>query len=75
MNIKLSRKQELHLIQIGIDHLLNNGQPSIKATRIPWNKGRKTKVRWTPERKAKFSATMRKKWLEQKRAQRAKKAE
>ncbi len=66
MNVKLSRKQELYLISVGLDTLLSNIGVSTGTKKfVPWNKGLKTakkKRGWTAERRKRFSETMRKKW-------------
>jgi hypothetical protein len=60
MNIKLTRKQELRLIQLGLDSLL--GSESNHVERKP-RESKKTKERkWTNTQRKKFSATMRRKW-------------
>jgi hypothetical protein len=51
MNVKLTRKQELHLIGIGLSAILDNlsGPRTTKKS-----SGKK----WTPEQRKKFAATM-----------------
>lgn len=68
MKISLSRKQELYLIQLGLNSLIENigvSVPRKAAKRAPWNKG-KSGRKWSPQQKAKFIATMKKKWAEKK---------
>lgn len=67
----LTREQELFLIRVGIDAL--NSAFSVKKLKRnwkPWNKGLKTgprnKIKWTKERREKFSRTMAKKWANKK---------
>jgi hypothetical protein len=74
--MKLTREQELMLIELGFKQLLAglhtaNGIP--RAQRVPWNKGKHTGPRkktgahkWTPKQRAKFIKTMKAKWAERK---------
>ena len=75
--MKFTRKQEIALIELGLNQLLeklSNGESiphkrgPYKKKFTPWNKG-KSGTRWTPERRAKFKETMRKKWQGKKTAQ------
>ena len=60
MKYKLSRQQELALINRGLQSLIDE---HLRPTRTPWNKGVKVKKhRWTDEQRDKFRATMRKKY-------------
>lgn len=54
--MKLTRAQEKVLIGIGLATVLNGLVTKPKTTK------KKSKVAWTPERRAKFSQTMKKKW-------------
>ena len=72
--MKLTRKQELSLIAIGLKHVLDRLDDLVPNTRVstrkkfvPWNKGKKTR-KWSPAQKEKFQETMRKKWAERKKA-------
>jgi len=64
MNIKLSREQELRLIQLGLDHLLNAEYPISIVTKVRPNKA--TKKKWSDSQRAKFQKTMKKIWAEKK---------
>lgn len=72
--MKLTRKQELALIDMGFTQLLrileggsgntmHNLRPRTSQFRkhVPWNKGKHGR-KWTAERRKKFSETMKKKW-------------
>ena len=60
--VKLNRKTELYLIDLGLAQVLSN---LIKSTSFkkkgPWNKGKKG-LKWTAARRAKFLHTVKKKW-------------
>jgi hypothetical protein len=62
--LKLNRKQELALINLGFQKLLDTlvvtKSKSVKK-HIPWNKGKKTR-KWTKAQRAKYAETMRQKW-------------
>jgi hypothetical protein len=65
--MKLTREQELKLIELGFKQLLAglhtaNGHPKI----VPWNKGKKTGRKWTAKQRAKFVKTMKSKWTARK---------
>ena len=73
--MKLTRQQEELLINLGLQTLFNRVDRSeinslnrtgkrgpYKKKFVPWNKGKKTKQRWSAERRKKFSETMKKKW-------------
>lgn len=59
--MKLTRKQELYLIDLGLETLLSKLVVPRKSTVIPWNKGKKG-LKWSKERHAKYAKTMEKKW-------------
>jgi hypothetical protein len=62
--MKLTRQQELSLIDLGLKSLLDGlDAPKVREPykKRPWNKGKKI-GRWTTERRRKFSETMKKKW-------------
>jgi hypothetical protein len=66
-NMKLTRAQELLLINVGlqklIDGLSENPNIGIDKRRVPWNKGKRMKKStWTAARRRKFAATMKAKW-------------
>jgi len=66
--LKLTRAQELCLIQLSIETLLTkvytNTPPKTRNYK-PWNKGKK----WSAAQHKKFSATMKKKWAAKRKAQ------
>lgn len=70
--LKLTRTQELRLIQLGIETLLNkiytNTPPKTRNYR-PHNKGKKGVHKWSDTQRKKFSATMKKKWADKRAAQ------
>jgi len=61
--MKLTRKQELALIDIGLKTLLN-GLVSNEYPKRSVSKPKRRKRQWTEAQRKKFSATMRKKWAE-----------
>lgn len=64
--MKLTRKQELALIELGFQkvlEVLNGGTTTVEPKRKP---GRKRSYKWTPEQREKFRETMRKKWAARK---------
>jgi hypothetical protein len=68
--LKLNRKQELALINLGFQKLLDSLVPHKiktvkKSSRIPWNKGKKTR-KWTKAQREKYAETMRQKWGDRK---------
>ena len=75
MKLKLTRKQELYLIDLGLAKLLEvaiegggrSGEKSKEA------KAEGKKKRWSPEQRRKFRASMKKVW-DAKKAEQAKKA-
>jgi hypothetical protein len=74
MKPKLTRTQELALIDLGLQHVLDTLTVHKKTRRTPWNKGiRKahgnTKHRWSDAQREKFKATMKQKWAERKKKQ------
>lgn len=64
MNLKLTKKQEQALVNLGLETLLNGATQTVPA-RIPWNKGkkmRKTSRKWSKEQHKKYAETMARKW-------------
>ena len=59
--MKLNRRQELALIELGMQALLD--KISAPKPRGPYSK---TKSAWTEERRSKFAATMKKKYAAKK---------
>jgi hypothetical protein len=57
MNVKLSRKQELKLIELGMQKLL---EQSLAPARV--EKVKRVTKRWSPKQHRKFKATMKKVW-------------
>lgn len=55
--MKLTRKQELYLIDLGLSTLIDRSIPVTKAKPIV-----EKKSSWSAERRKKFSETMKKKW-------------
>jgi len=77
--MKLTRKQELVLIDLGLRWLVENLPPSADVdeepviTREVVKKKKKYKPRkWSPEQRDKFRASMKKVWANRKKAQKAK---
>lgn len=74
--LRLTRKQELALIELGFQKVLetltngNDGSVTIDKPKRVYPRNRKHK--WTAEQRAKFSDTMRKKWAERKKLSKAK---
>lgn len=65
--MKLTRKQELYLIDLGLSQVIDNLMGHVKSKRTPWNKGiRKNGLKkarkWTKEQRAKYAETMKRKW-------------
>jgi len=82
MQMTLTRKQELYLIDLGLRALLDqtvptasNGhrsQKNVEKADYAEKKLKKDKrPAWTPERRAKFAATMQKTWAKKRKAQKA----
>jgi hypothetical protein len=71
--MKMTREQEIKLIEIGLDKLFND---MISSKHIPWNKGLKTGKKkrtgktgahkWSAAQRARFSKTMKAKWAARK---------
>jgi hypothetical protein len=64
--MKLTKKQEQALINVGLQTLLRQLNGGVTTVRKP----RETKIvrhKWTEAQRKKFSATMRAKWAERKR--------
>jgi len=65
MSVKLTRRQELALIDLGLsrllDEVLNIPKPTKKAKTTPKPEKKKSR-KWTKAQREKFQATMRKVW-------------
>lgn len=63
--LKLTRKQELQLIDLGLEKLLEKLFPTVKSQPKPVKvKKEPEKRKWTKAQRHAFSLTMKKKWAE-----------
>jgi hypothetical protein len=60
--LKLTRKQELQLIDLGLEKLLERTLSTSKSVKMKNNEPKKRK--WTNAQRRAFSLTMKKKWAE-----------
>lgn len=68
--MKLTRRQELSLINLGFEKLLESLETSRKprtTKKAAWNKGKKGR-KWTDAQREKFRTTMRNKWAKRKKS-------
>lgn len=64
MSVKLTRRQELALIDLGLSQLLEslNIPKPVKKKSTPKPEKKKAGRKWSPEQRAKFQASMKKVW-------------
>jgi len=65
-SLKLTRAQELALINFGVAQLLSNLAGGTDTKKAHSRKKNKRKSSWTPERRAKFAKTMAATWKRKK---------
>lgn len=64
MTLKMTRKQELYLIDLGLKSLLDSVIPAPKPKSKPRKIVEKKKRGWSKKQRAKFLATMKRKFQE-----------